>query len=670
MVEESEKRFEAIMNKLFHSPPKSKPNSNNTSKHGVQTLSGRKRLHSSSVGRKLAGNMLGESGSSLSGSATSAQEPLCRPWDRDDLFRRLSTFKSMTWFAKPQVVSPLECARRGWVNVDMDTIACASCDARLLFSTPSAWTQQQVEKAAMVFGLKLESGHKLLCPWINNACMEERAQFPIVSRAGLIEDYKKRFFSLSQLIALPVILPVAIDNMRSSQLEQFLRESSTPEYHEPVENSRTELPGHVPESIPSILYYQAQKLISLFGWEPRILPYKVDFKDGQNQSVKGANVIVTTGQKTKLNVYSLCTSEGTNASSELQLDPSSVVLDCNLCGATVGLWAFCTTPRPLEYLRFVGLTEVTGKNIATHDEVIAQEGSSGYNIPTGNREGITNTVSTASTSLGFTIAGGPPPAMLNYGATISLPIIGQNLRARLPIENETKDHLAIQKLSQVEDQQMSLESENVTAEGTFATTGPHFIARHPLEVPQSVAGGSILNVNLTETLRTVHSAVADRHSFDAEEFSCSTPVDNTPSRKGGGGSEPNREEMVEAETREQGSSYLNCLDNPGIGSFAKHKPVPFSIRENEKLPSFDKSMEFDPIKQHRHFCPWIMSTGKFAPGWQQTLSALEGHKELDNVSSSTLIEAKEEGPGHTSYKLHQIHGRNQRRISTSHLCCI
>ncbi|KAI3454883.1 hypothetical protein Pfo_011546 [Paulownia fortunei] len=104
MVEESEKRFEAIMNKLFHSPPKSKPNSNNTSKHGVQTLSGRKRLHSSSVGRKLAGNMLGESGSSLSGSATSAQEPLCRPWDRDDLFRRLSTFKSMTWFAKPQIV--------------------------------------------------------------------------------------------------------------------------------------------------------------------------------------------------------------------------------------------------------------------------------------------------------------------------------------------------------------------------------------------------------------------------------------------------------------------------------------------------------------------------------------------------------------------------------------
>ena len=38
-----------------------------------------------------------------SGSSGSVQAPFCRPWDRDDLFRRLSTFKSMTWFAKPQV---------------------------------------------------------------------------------------------------------------------------------------------------------------------------------------------------------------------------------------------------------------------------------------------------------------------------------------------------------------------------------------------------------------------------------------------------------------------------------------------------------------------------------------------------------------------------------------
>ncbi|KVH89711.1 hypothetical protein Ccrd_008296, partial [Cynara cardunculus var. scolymus] len=28
------------------------------------------------------------------------QAPMCRPWDREDLLKRLATFKSMTWFAK------------------------------------------------------------------------------------------------------------------------------------------------------------------------------------------------------------------------------------------------------------------------------------------------------------------------------------------------------------------------------------------------------------------------------------------------------------------------------------------------------------------------------------------------------------------------------------------
>ncbi|KAL7099085.1 hypothetical protein ACP275_09G059700 [Erythranthe tilingii] len=579
MAEESEKRFEAIMNKLFHSPPKPKPNFNSTSRHGVQTLSGRKRLHSSSL---RGGNVVQESGIS------SAQGPLCRPWDRDDLLRRLSTFKSMSWFAKPQVVSPLECARRGWVNVDMDTIACASCDSRLFFSTPSTWTRQQVEKAAMVFSLKLESGHKLLCPWTNSACEEELAQFPILSSDGLIEDYKKRFFSLSQLTALPVISQLAIDNMSSSELEKFLSESSASGHHEPL----PELTEDVPESLTSVLYYQAQKLISLFGWEPRIKPYKVDFKDGHNQSVENAGGIATTGQKPKVNVYSLLTSEGTNASSDPEFDPSSVVLDCKLCGASVGLWAFKTTPRPLEYLRFVGLTEVTDKSITIHDE-----GSSG-------------TVSTASTSSGFTIAGGPPPAMLKYGATISVPLIGQNLRARLSVENETNN-----------------------AEGTS-----DFTARNLLEVLQSVGEDSISNVDLSKSGTAFNAEVGDHHKFDnAQEVSCSSPKENTPSRESGGVSEPVREEMVEAGNHEQGIPS-SSLDNPTTGLSVKHKAASFSIREDKQLPSLYDSMEFDPVKQHRHFCPWIISTGKFAPGWKQTLSALEGHKEHINMPSSNLIE--------------------------------
>jgi len=37
------------------------------------------------------------------GHVSSSVPPLCRHWDRGDLVRRLATFKSMTWFAKPKV---------------------------------------------------------------------------------------------------------------------------------------------------------------------------------------------------------------------------------------------------------------------------------------------------------------------------------------------------------------------------------------------------------------------------------------------------------------------------------------------------------------------------------------------------------------------------------------
>ena len=47
-----------------------------------------------------------------------------RVWDRGDRFRRRQTFKSGTWFAKPEPISPVECARRGWLNTAPDMLTC------------------------------------------------------------------------------------------------------------------------------------------------------------------------------------------------------------------------------------------------------------------------------------------------------------------------------------------------------------------------------------------------------------------------------------------------------------------------------------------------------------------------------------------------------------------
>jgi hypothetical protein len=83
-----------------------------------------------------------------------------------------------------------------------------------------------VEKAAAVFSLKLDSGHKLLCPWIDNICDESLALFPPTPPPVLVENYYECFSSLLRLSALPRISCSSLASMKkkSPQLEQFLLE--------------------------------------------------------------------------------------------------------------------------------------------------------------------------------------------------------------------------------------------------------------------------------------------------------------------------------------------------------------------------------------------------------------------------------------------------------------
>ncbi|KZV21716.1 hypothetical protein F511_02874 [Dorcoceras hygrometricum] len=602
MGEETEKRFEAIMNKLFGAPHKSRLNSAKKSMHGVQSVIGKKRSNSSyasaSAGVSLSGIVVRESESSSSATAASSQASPCRPWDRNDLFQRLSTFKSMTWFAKPQVVSPVNCARRGWINVDIDIIA--------------------FEKAALVFSLKLESGHKLLCPWMNSACSEELAQFPTMSRDALIEDYKKRYDSLSQLPDLPMISPLAVDNMRNPMLKDFLREFPTSMHLLPDETSREDCVFDEPGSISSVSFYQAQKLISLCGWEPHMLPYIVDVKDGECQSISDTNIMVSNRKRQKVSVCSLV-SVNEDAKDSAEFDLSSVVLNCNLCGASVGLWAFRKVPRPVEYVRLVGFTEVNGVNDSASDKISAPEGSPNHLIHTGSREGMTDAITTASSSLGVTIAGGPPPAMLNYNASISLPVIGKSLIDRIPTQAESKDQLGVKELSKlVKGPYMSPGRVNTATDRTLGATGADAIATNTSEVLQIAAEDSSSNVNMVEN-ETERTNV-DQCVSSYGEFSRQNTQDNFISKNGEAG-KGKGENMVEARNYEQDNNQ----------------------RPDPKLPSDYKAMKFDPIKQHRHFCPWIVLGSNFSPGWQQTLYALHENKEfpfssLRNMTQSSVIE--------------------------------
>lgn len=209
-------------------------------------------------------------------------------------------------------MSAVNCARRGWINVDSDIIACEACGVRLLFSTPSSWTQHQgnssfmsevlpskifylifcvglslslfslykifvcypVEKAALVFSLKLDNGHKLLCPWVDNACDEKLAQFPPMPSTDLVDNYKKHISGLLQLSALPVISSSAIDYMRSPQLEHFLDKFSVVEFgNKSTDSSTTEFLGNEDEAVLSPRYHQVWQF-----YANKVYRYFVDLK--------------------------------------------------------------------------------------------------------------------------------------------------------------------------------------------------------------------------------------------------------------------------------------------------------------------------------------------------------------------------------------------------------
>ncbi|XP_014509169.1 uncharacterized protein LOC106768499 [Vigna radiata var. radiata] len=629
MVQDSEKRFHSIMDKLFHPP---KPPSSSSSS-GVQLSGSKKRPYPSGGIELNRRGDVAEGQQSSSAASTALQGPLCRPWDRGDFMRRLATFKSMSWFAKPKVVSAVNCASRGWINVDIDTIACEACGARLLFSTPASWNQQQVEKAALVFSLKLDNGHKLLCPWIDNACSETLARFPPTTPEILVENFREHCFALLQLSALPRISSSAIAYIQSQSplLEDFLGKSLMLE----CGNGSTENSGSVDFNSQEELklYYQAQKLISLCGWKLRPLPYVVECKDISEQSLKNA---------TTLAIHSAGTDENkTDESSmvsigEQQVDPNSAVLDCTLCGATIGLWAFCTIPRPVESFRLVGYAEVNGESaFAVHNLLNTDD----LEDRQGFMPDVTISSKDTSSSLNMTIAGGPPPTKQNFKAIISLPVIGQNLWARLSYDSNFRDHAFVNKGG--DESNLQEETGNIinasigqlvpltseTRETADYETGSQArICDSDIIVGTDIAGQSF---SLKDKM-PVHTDT-DKLNSSAAGYCSSSQKDST-------------EGEALSVSRKTSDGVVGSDREDNIDS----EDVPSSSEKSKNPALSDKAMEFDPIRQHRHFCPWIASINGGEPGWKQTLSALYHQKNQlphsPNRSPSSLPIVKVDDP--------------------------
>ncbi|KAI3509693.1 hypothetical protein L1887_25197 [Cichorium endivia] len=282
---------------------------------------------------------------SAHGSALGSSQPSCRPWERGDLLKRLSTFRPANWFGKPKAASSLACAGRGWMNVDVDKIQCESCGANLKYNAPDSFSTPHGED----FGNQLDEGHNVTCPWRGNSCAESLVQFPPTPPSALIGGYKDRIDGLLQFPFLPLVAPSALDQMKVSrgpEIDRFLAQSD-------MENSKDVL----------CIYSRAQNLISLCGWEPRWLPNVQDCEENSAQSARNGGSFSPIKDHKK---------------DSLKNESRSPLLDCSLCGATVRILDFIHVNRPSRFAPTNIDVPETSKKILITRGISAASGISGW----------------------------------------------------------------------------------------------------------------------------------------------------------------------------------------------------------------------------------------------------------------------------------------------------
>jgi hypothetical protein len=112
-----------------------------------------------------------------------AEDELCKPFSISDFHRRLGTFRVRTWFGKPESLSPLRCAAKGWLNISSSKLQCECCKAELAVDIAVSSGVGDAAPAASLsldsegrkqretdFVERLSTAHAELCPWRTAIC--------------------------------------------------------------------------------------------------------------------------------------------------------------------------------------------------------------------------------------------------------------------------------------------------------------------------------------------------------------------------------------------------------------------------------------------------------------------------------------------------------------------
>ncbi|KAJ2622974.1 hypothetical protein GGI26_002775 [Coemansia sp. RSA 1358] len=186
-----------------------------------------------------------------------------RPWSREDLLARISTFKIHTWLVQAPSLSPVKCARNGWINVDCSTLKCSICNAILIAQIPDDLTDAEEIQWVGRLSEQLQTSHSVKCPWKGHECAEGMYSMPLETSRETVDDVCQY---AADLLKFGRQLPVIESPLRTFQknLLDDLKEKVLSMHH----GSDTNISSASSESSqkPTDNDAVTALIFSLFGW--------------------------------------------------------------------------------------------------------------------------------------------------------------------------------------------------------------------------------------------------------------------------------------------------------------------------------------------------------------------------------------------------------------------
>ncbi|XP_045144862.1 nuclear-interacting partner of ALK [Echinops telfairi] len=209
---------------------------------------------------------------SVNGSPQAEQSSL-ESTSREAFFSRVETFSSLKWAGKPLELSPLVCAKYGWVTVECDMLKCSSCQAFLCASLQLAFDFNRYKERCAELKKALCTAHEKFCFWPDSPSPDRFGMLPLDEPDVLLCEVVDRFQGLCHLdLQLPSLRPEDLKTMcftedKISLLLQLLEEELD---HRAGEKKMTTKLGS------DIQVHVTACILSVCGWACRMMTRSQD----------------------------------------------------------------------------------------------------------------------------------------------------------------------------------------------------------------------------------------------------------------------------------------------------------------------------------------------------------------------------------------------------------